>query len=266
MPAVDRSGKSTFHSLVTFVRELIRSRQRRGGSGNPSKVDLGDLAVAQLVHDLRNQLTVIVSCTDNLAAVVPTGSSNAELVHLRQCAARASVLTREILLAARPQSAARRPLDLNHAVASAVELMSRIAGDEISTRLHLAPVAVMVVAEFIELERITLNLLLNSLDAMAGKGVITIETEAVRNPSPSRLEGMQQAPYARLTVTDTGHGISPEVRGRMFEPFFTTKEAGTGLGLSSVAFTVQQLHGTVSVESEPNRGTSITVILPLSGM
>jgi signal transduction histidine kinase len=52
----------------------------------------------------------------------------------------------------------------------------------------------------------------------------------------------------------------------MFEPFFTTKEAGTGLGLSSVAFTVQQLHGTVSVESEPNRGTSITVILPLSGM
>ena len=76
---------------------------------------------------------------------------------------------------------------------------------------------------------------------------------------------MQEAPYARLTVTDTGHGVTPDVRARMFEPFFTTKEAGTGLGLSSVAFTVRQLHGTVSVESEPNRGTSITVILPLSG-
>jgi signal transduction histidine kinase len=263
MPAVDRFGKSTFHWFVPFVRALIRSHLRRGG-GDPSKVDLGDLAVAQLVHDLRNHLTVIVSCADHLATVVPTGSSP-ELVHLRQSAARASVLTRETLLAARPQFAARRPLDLNHVVAAVVEIMSRLGGDGITTTLHLAPVPVMVVAEFIELERIVLNLALNSLDAMAGGGVITIETEAVRSPSPSRLEGMQEAPYARLTVTDTGHGVTPDVRARMFEPFFTTKEAGTGLGLSSVAFTVRQLHGTVSVESEPNRGTSITVILPLSG-
>ena len=264
MSAVDRSGRSTVHSFVPFVREFIRSHLRRGG-GDPSTVDLGDLAVAQLVHDVRNQLTVIVSCADHLATVVPTGWSSPELAHLRQCAARASVLTREILLAVRPQFSARRPLDLNHVVAAAVEMMSLVAGDGITTKLHLAPVPVMVVAEFIELERIIFNLALNSLDAMAGEGVITIETEAVRSPSPSRVEGMQEAPYARLTITDTGHGVSAEVRARMFEPFFTTKEAGTGLGLSSVAFTVRQLHGTVSVESEPNRGTSITVILPLAG-
>jgi signal transduction histidine kinase len=76
---------------------------------------------------------------------------------------------------------------------------------------------------------------------------------------------MQDAPYARLTVTDTGRGVPPEVQARMFEPFFTTKEAGTGLGLSSVAFTVRQLHGSVSVASESTRGTSITVIIPLNG-
>jgi signal transduction histidine kinase len=142
-------------------------------------------------------------------------------------------------------------------------MMSRVAGNKIQIKLHVAPVPVMVVAEFIELERIVLNLVLNSLDAIDGEGVITIETEAVQNPSPSRVEGMREAPYARLTVTDTGRGVSPEVRARMFEPFFTTKEAGTGLGLSSVAFTVRQLHGAVSVDSEPGRGTSITVIFPL---
>jgi two-component system, cell cycle sensor histidine kinase and response regulator CckA len=109
------------------------------------------------------------------------------------------------------------------------------------------------------------NLVLNSFDAIDAEGVITIETEAVRSPSPSRVEGMQQTPYARLTVTDTGCGVSPEVQARMFEPFFTTKEAGTGLGLSSVAFSVRQLCGSVSVESESVRGTSITVILPLNG-
>ena len=266
MPAVARPGKSTFHSLVTFVKALIRSHLRRSASDDPSRVDLGDLAVGQLVHDLRNQLTVIISCADSLAADTPAGAPRRELVHLRQCAARASVLSREILLASRPQSAARRPLDLNHVVAPAVEMLSRVAGDGIQMTLHLAPVRVMVVAEFIELERLILNLVFNSLDAMTDEGMITIETEAVRSPSPSRLEGMQEAPYARLTVTDTGQGVSPEVKERMFEPFFTTKESGTGLGLSSVAFTVRQLHGTVSVESEPNRGTSITVILPLSGM
>jgi signal transduction histidine kinase len=265
MPAVDWSGKSRFHSLVTSVKELIRSRRRRSVSGDPSNVDLGDLAVAQLVHDLRNQLTVIVSCVDNLAGLVPTGSSNAELVQLRRSAARASVLTREILLAARPDFAARHPLDLNDVVAPAVEMMSRLAGDGIHIKTHLSTVPVLVMAEFIELERIVLNVVLNALDAINAEGVITIETEAIRNPSPSRVEGMQNAPYARFTVTDTGNGVSPEVRARMFEPFFTTKEAGTGLGLSSVAFTVRQLHGTVSVESEPGRGTSITVMLPLNG-
>lgn len=265
MPAVDRSGISRFHSLVTFVIELIRFNRPRNVSGDPSKVDLGDLGVAQLVHDLRNQLTVIAGCADNLADLVPAGGWNAELVQLRRCAAHASVLTREILLAARPKIGARRPLDLNHLVASAMEMMSRVAGDGIQVKTRLSPVPVLIVAEFIELERIVLNLVLNSLDAIDAEGVITIETEAVRSPSPSRVEGMQEAPYARLTVIDTGRGVSPEVRARMFDPFFTTKESGTGLGLSSLAFTVRQLHGTVSVESEPGRGTSITVILPLSG-
>jgi two-component system, cell cycle sensor histidine kinase and response regulator CckA len=265
MPAVDRSGKSRFQSFVTVLTELIPSTRRRRESRDPSKIDLGDLAVAQLVHDLRNQLTVIVNCADELAGRVPAGSPNAELVHLRRCAAHASVLTREILLAARPKFAARRPLDLNYVVAAAVEMMCRIAGDGIEIKTHLSAVPVMVVAEFIELERIVINLVLNSLDAIHAEGVITVETEAVRSPSPSRVEGMQDDPYARLTVTDTGRGASPEVQARMFEPFFTTKEAGTGLGLSSVAFTIRQLHGSVSVESEAARGTSITVIIPLDG-
>jgi two-component system, cell cycle sensor histidine kinase and response regulator CckA len=271
MPAADRISTATFPAVVSFLKELIRFSRRRardgqpaGASRDPSKVDLGDLGVAQLVHDLRNQLTLIVNYADDLIALVPTGSANAELVQLRRCAARASVLTREVLLAARPKFVARRALDLNHVVAPAMEVMSRVAGDGIQIKLHVAPVPVPVVAEFIELERIVVNLVLNSIDAIDGEGVITIETEAVHSPSPSRVEGMQEGPYARLTVTDTGRGVSPEVRARMFEPYFTTKEGGTGLGASSVAFTVRQLQGTVSVDSEPGRGTSITVLLPLS--
>ncbi len=267
LTARDATGKSAVRSFVEFFTSLRLSLRTRATplapAADPSKIDLGDLAVAQLVHDLRNQLTVIQQCADALALDVPA-AANSEIALLRRCAARASVLTREILVAARPKFVARRPLDLNHVVGPVVQMMSRLVDDRIQLNLHLSPLPVPVVSEFIELERIVLNLVLNSFEAIASDGVISIETEAVRSPSASRVEGMQEAPYARLTVTDTGKGVSPEVRARMFEPFFTTKEAGTGLGLSSVAFTVKQLHGTVSVESEAGRGTSITVILPLA--
>jgi signal transduction histidine kinase len=143
-------------------------------------------------------------------------------------------------------------------------MLARMLDDRIQVRMFLSPNDVLVVAEFIELERIVFNLVLNSIDAITDEGVITIETEVVRNPSASRVEGMQEAPYARLTVWDTGRGVTPDVRARMFEPYFTTKDTGTGLGLSSVAFTVRQLEGSVSVVSEPGRGTSITVLFPLA--
>jgi signal transduction histidine kinase len=121
-----------------------------------------------------------------------------------------------------------------------------------------------VVAELVELERILMNLALNARDAMAGEGVLTIET-AVVDPSSNEASEVSLPPSrAHLIVSDTGHGMTPEIRARMFEPFFTTKDYGTGLGLSSVAFTVRQLGGTVLVESKPGRGTSVSVLLPLA--
>ena len=100
---------------------------------------------------------------------------------------------------------------------------------------------------------------------MGGEGVLTIAT-AVVDTSSHPIDGIVPGRYVRLTVSDTGSGLTPEVRARMFEPFFSTKDAGTGLGLSSVAFTARQLLGTVTVESEPGRGTSVTVILPFAAM
>jgi signal transduction histidine kinase len=224
--------------------------------------DLGDLSVAQLLHDLRNQLTVMMGCAENLAPLVPNGEADQHLTELRQCVERASQLSRQLLIAARPR-AARRRVDLNEAVAMVVRSLAPSVGDRLRVELHLCVGPVPVFAEVSELERILLNLSLNARDAMSGEGLLMIET-AIAGHSAGLGDGLGQQLHARLTITDTGIGLTPEAKLRMFEPFFTTKKTGTGLGLSSVAFTVRQLAGTIVVDTQPGHGTSISVILPLA--
>jgi two-component system, cell cycle sensor histidine kinase and response regulator CckA len=271
--AADRDGSSQSRGLLARVTQRIRRSLRFGDShsreasavprGPSTAINFGELAAAQLVHDLRNQLTIMLGCVDNVAEVVLTGEADQEIAELRQCVERALLLTGELLIAARPRSATRGPVDLNRVVASAVERLSPIMADRIDLRLRLSPVTIPIVAEPLELERIVVNLAFNACDAMAGEGVLTIETAAAYGEASGHVESTLRRPHARLTVSDTGHGMTPEVKARIFEPFFTTKENGTGLGLSSVAFTVRQLHGTILVDSQPGGGTFVSVILPL---
>jgi two-component system cell cycle sensor histidine kinase/response regulator CckA len=227
------------------------------------EIDLGDLSVAQLVHDLRTHVIVAIACADALADVVPEGAARRQLAELRRWAERASELARNLLTAARALSD-RTALDLNRVLAPVAEALSLALGDRIRTRINLSIDPLLVVAERPELERILVNLVLNARDAIPRHGVVTIETGLMPGSVAGRLEGMPPGPYARLIVSDTGSGLTPDLKRRLFEPFFTTRKTGTGLGLSSVAFTVGQLDGTISVDSEHGRGTSVSVILPLA--
>jgi len=267
-----RDTSGFIRKLTHVIQRLFRSPERASSTATvaprvpPSRIDLGDLGVAQLVHDLRNQLTVIIASAEYLGVLVEhSEEARQQLTDLQHSADRASVVAREILLAARPRFANRRPIDLNEAARAVGEMLSRIMGPAIRVRLHLSTDPVQVNAEVMEVERIIINLALNARDAMGGEGVLTIAT-AVLDTSSHPIDGVVSGRYVRLTVSDTGSGMTPAVRARMFEPFFSTKVTGTGLGLSSVAFTVRQLLGTVTVESEPGRGTSVSAILPFAAM
>ncbi len=226
-------------------------------------LELGDLAVAQVVHDLRNELLVALRCAENLAPLVPAGEAAHELGELRSCTERAALLARELLVSARPRRLARHPVDLNGVINQCATALSSALGPGVRAELCLSADPVFVHAEVLELERILLNLVLNARDALAGGGVVTIRTESVTDPG-SGIHLKSGPPYARLTVTDTGTGLAPTITSRVFEPFFTTKPGGIGLGLSSVGHTIRQLQGTVVLTSERGRGTTVTVVLPLS--
>ena len=222
----------------------------------PAKLDPGDFAVAQMVHDVHSQLSVMTGCADSLLA--GAGQADRLIAEIHRCGEQATQLTRAVLTANRPREV-RRPLNLNEVITHASTMLSCVTGPWIRLQFRLAAEPVRVFARIYEIERILLNLVLNARDAIAADGTITIETATELAAAPL---GDQIGPGARLTITDTGAGMSGELQARIFEPFFTTKAGAAGLGLTSVAFTLQQLGGTVTVRSRPGGGTSLVIVLP----
>ncbi len=164
-------------------------------------------------------------------------------------------IVRDLLVAGRLTPPAQQPVDVNRLVLPALQTFLRAMGERVKLRLRFTAEPALVRAEVAEIHRLVLNLALNARDAMAGEGVLTISTEVIHDADPR----------VRLTVTYTGCGLTAEMRARMFDPFFTTKKDSLGLGLSSVSLTVSHLRGTIAVESEHRRGTSVAVLLPYAG-
>ena len=222
--------------------------------------DMEILDVLQAVHDLRNQLMVMRLATNDLLEDSPNRAER--LDQLQRSVERAAVLINALLLDEKTLMPRRAQVDANEVVRRTATTLSLSPSEAIRLQLVLWPAPLAVVAEAGDLDRILLNLVFNAFDAMPDGGVLTIET-AISDVRGWANAGPPER-YARLTIRDTGCGMAPEVKDRIFDPFFTTKQSGTGLGLRSVAFTVEQLQGRISVDSEPGRGTSVTVLLPLA--
>jgi two-component system, cell cycle sensor histidine kinase and response regulator CckA len=218
-------------------------------------------AIILLVHDLRNLLNVINMCAASIHDKVPHGHADLEFAELQRSIDLATDLVRRFLGPGHQTSISRSPQDLNQIIIRASETLAWIVGRAIHVTLRTSRNPLLVIVDAIEVERLLINLGMNARDAMPDGGRLIIETDLVDvdNKADRAL-----VPMARLRVRDTGLGMTPEVKARIFEPFFTTKATGTGLGLNSVAFTVGQLRGTLSVESETGAGTSVTVHLPLA--
>lgn len=225
--------------------------------------------VATLANDLRNILTVIVSCFDSVRNQVPPSPGNdRHFADLDSAVDAAFNICREMLEIARPRAAGLEPavVDVNEVVAHTRDMVERIVGESIGVSLHLAAATPVVRADVVQLEWVLLNLASNAADAMPNGGRLRLETASVDIPphvvSAGPFKGRR---HVRLTASDTGPGMPPEVRRGALEPFFTTREGKTGLGLTSVAMTVQRLGGSLRLRNNTPRGTCVDVYLPLLG-
>jgi signal transduction histidine kinase len=222
---------------------------------------IGTLA-GGIAHDFNNLITVITGYTQLALMRTPPGTPEAaDLRQVVDASDRAANLTHQLLAFSRKQVLQPTVLDLGAVVDGIAPMLQRIIGEHIELRIESAGPLARVRADRGQLEQVLLNLAVNARDAMTGRGgKLTIATRTVVTSSrPSAVE---------LSVSDTGAGMTDDVRDRAFEPFFTTKEPGkgTGLGLSTVYGIVNQSGGTIRVDSAPGSGTSFTIALPASEM
>ncbi len=215
-----------------------------------------------IAHDFNNLLTIIIG-NAHLLRQLPEGTPDLpQLVDdIHEAADRAAALTRQLLTFSRRQPSCPEVIDLSEVVAGLAGLLRRLLGERITVRSQVNPEPVRVRADRGQLEQVVMNLAVNARDAMPGGGTLTIATSLVTAPCGP---GAVSARFARLTISDTGVGMTDEVKARIFEPFFTTKDPGkgTGLGLATVYGIVEQAGGHIEVESAPGSGTIFRIAFP----
>jgi len=261
---VEVGGHSLAISFITDISTRIRLEQEIRQSQKMEAV--GQLA-GGVAHDFNNLLTVIQGYSAMvLAGLKPDDTFREPLEEIEKAAARAAALTRQLLTFSHRQVVVPRVLNLNTVINEIDKMLRRVISEDIELTLALGEQVDDIRADPGLIEQIVMNLAINAGDAMPEGGKLIIEAANLfldKEYAGAHL-ATKAGPHVMLAVTDTGTGMSAEVRTHIFEPFFTTKPQGkgTGLGLATVLGIVKQLEGTIWVYSEPGKGTTFKILFP----
>ena len=259
VPVLGRDDEYTH--WVAILRDTTERRRLETQLRESQKMDAIGRLAGGIAHDFNNLLTVIHGNAELLSEGDVEPEIVAELVtDIRGASERAAGLVRQLLTFGRRQPARPEVVDLNVVVNEMAGLLRRVLGERVTIATQLSPTAVRTRVDRSQLEQVVMNLAVNARDAMPKGGTLTITT----SEATEAWNGLPATKIARLIVTDTGTGMSPEVRAKIFEPFFTTKDLGkgTGLGLATVYGIVKQSGGQIGVDSALGVGTAFRVELP----
>jgi PAS domain S-box-containing protein len=267
-----RMPDGSYQSIVRDVSDRRRAEQERLALETrlrqAQKMEAIGRLAGGVAHDFNNLLTAITGSLTLAMRDVGEGSrARRWLVEVDAAAWRAAALTRQLLAFSRKQIIAPRVVDLREVVEGLRPMLARLIGEDVALHTTLPPEPCRAVVDQGQVEQVLLNLAANARDAMPFGGALaldvgaTVVDETFAHSHPEARTG----PHAVISVKDTGHGMTEEVRTRLFEPFFTTKPAGagTGLGLAMVYGAVQQNRGWIEVDSAPGHGTTFRIFLPL---
>jgi len=249
---------------VWSFRDVTRARNLEAELRQSQKMEaLGKLA-GGVAHDFNNLLMLITGYAYQATEQTSIPEARNLAHQILVATKRAASLTKQLLTFSRKQPEAPITVDLNSIVMNLELMLRRLLADEIQLEVSLAPDPQPVLVDVPEIESMVLNLAVNAQDAMPDGGRMSLRTYGMSVlPEGGHLNGKPES-FVVLEVSDTGHGMTPEVQEHIFEPFYTTKQVGrgTGLGLSTVSGIAKRAHGKVEVTSEPNQGATFRVYLP----
>jgi signal transduction histidine kinase len=250
------------HGVILVLADLHRAFQLGMDMQRLDRLaSIGTLA-ASMAHEIKNAMVAIKTFVDELVQ----RNRDAELSGLASRELRrVDAIVSQMLRFAGPGKPTFSPISLHRVLDHSLRLMQpQIESKRVRLRRSFLAHPDVVNGDGYQIEQVFLNLFLNALAAMEPEGLLSVSTEIVRSaPHGDELREESPEPMFQVTVTDTGPGIAPEVLARLFEPFFTTKPQGTGLGLAITRRIVTEHRGKISVESEPDRGATFRVMLPL---
>src|SRR5438552_3078339 len=261
----DASGKVT--RIVGIAEDVTELQRTQDQLFRAQKMEAIGRLAGGVAHDFNNLLTAIIGHAELVLEDVRAGDPlRQDLEEILKAGQRAAILTRQLLAFSRQQVLEPRVLDPNALVADMNKVLRRLIGEDIELLTVLADRVGAIKGDGGQLEQVIMNLAVNARDAMPAGGKLTIETANAEldEAYAHSHEPVRPGPYVMLAMSDTGSGMSEEVKARTFEPFFTTKEPGkgTGLGLATVYGIVKQSSGYIWVYSEVGKGTTFKVYLP----
>jgi PAS domain S-box-containing protein len=279
VPGTEKSGWSSDSSapllnakgevigIIGTVRDITENRKTEEQLRQAQKMEaLGQLA-GGVAHDFNNALQVIIGYA-SLLKIDATPAQNVYISEITGASERAAELTSGLLSYSRKQVFKIEQTDLGKLVSGVEKFLRRILGEDITLSLELSPEPLQAATDRAHLQQVFINLASNARDAMPNGGKLFIKMERIEvDEEFVHVHGFgTAAPYALITVSDTGSGIPKEHLQKIFEPFFTTKEhgKGTGLGLSIVYGIITQHNGFINCYSEEGAGTVFRIYLPLS--
>ena len=249
-------------------RDVTEAKAREEQLRQSQKMEVIGQLTGGIAHDFNNLLTIIMGSLELLQRGLPNADpkTTRRIDAAMDGAARAAALTHRLLAFARRQPLEPKPIEPNRLIAGMSDMLSRILGEHINLKFVNAGGLWRVLVDVNQLENSILNLAVNARDAMPDGGDLTIETKNIEvNAAHAAAQpDLPPGQYVMIAVTDTGCGMTPEVRAKVFEPFFTTKPQGhgTGLGLAQVYGFIRQSNGHVTIDSTPGRGTAVKLFLP----
>jgi PAS domain S-box-containing protein len=247
---IDEEGPA----ILIMLRDVSERKQLQEQLRRTERVaELGTLA-SGMAHEIGTPMNVILGRAEYLMDRVTEEPVKKGLQTIITQVERITRVMNQLLSFARRKAPQRVPLDLRKVIEDAIEMFQeRFTQNQIRVEMGWADFCPLVLADEDQMSQVMLNLMMNALHAMPEGGTLRVGLEA-------------EQPMVKLTIADTGHGISPEVIGKIYEPFFTTKEfgKGTGLGLTVVKGILEEHQGSITVESEEGKGTMFTILLPQS--